>query len=98
MYCKWCQSVPCDSSRCKLQFKRSLIYIISDTGAYENIIVDHVGEKKNVGLIKLNRPKALNALKDDLMNEVALALDDFEADKNVGAIVVTGSEKAFAGE
>lgn len=49
-------------------------------------------------MIKLNRPKALNALKDDLMNEVALALDDFEADKNVGAIVVTGSEKAFAGE
>ncbi|NP_001229581.1 enoyl CoA hydratase, short chain, 1, mitochondrial [Strongylocentrotus purpuratus] len=66
------------------------------TGAYENIIVDHVGEKKNVGLIKLNRPKALNALKDDLMNELALALDVFEADKNVGAIVVTGSEKAFA--
>nr|XP_054762550.1 enoyl-CoA hydratase, mitochondrial-like [Lytechinus pictus] len=66
------------------------------TGAYENIIVDHVGENKNVGLIKLNRPKALNALKDDLMKEVAQALDVFEEDASVGAIVLTGSEKAFA--
>ncbi|XP_072167645.1 enoyl-CoA hydratase, mitochondrial-like [Diadema setosum] len=66
------------------------------TGAYQNILVEHVGEKKSVGLIRLNRPKALNALCDALMNEVAQALEDFEADKTVGAIVLTGSEKAFA--
>lgn len=56
------------------------------------------GEKKNVGFIQLNRPKALNALCDGLMKEVGQALDAFEADGDVGAVVITGSEKAFAGE
>ena len=56
------------------------------------------GEKQNVGFIQLNRPKALNALCDRLMSELQDALDDFETDKNVGAIVITGSEKAFAGK
>lgn len=51
-----------------------------------------------MGFIQLNRPKALNALCDGLMKEVGQALDVFEADGNVGAIVITGSEKAFAGE
>ena len=56
------------------------------------------GEKQNVGFIQFNRPKALNALCDQLMAELKDALDDFEADRNVGAIVITGSEKAFAGK
>lgn len=56
------------------------------------------GENKNVGFIQLNRPKALNALCDGLMKEVGQALDAFESDSDVGAIVITGSEKAFAGE
>lgn len=56
------------------------------------------GEKKNVGFIQLNRPKALNALCDGLMREVGQALDIFEADSDVGAIVITGSERAFAGK
>lgn len=56
------------------------------------------GEKQNVGFIQLNRPKALNALCDQLMSELQDALDDFETDKTVGAIVITGSEKAFAGK
>lgn len=64
---------------------------------YEYILVDKKGEKKNVGFIQLNRPKALNALCDGLMLEVGKALDAFEMDSEVGAIVVTGSEKAFAG-
>ena len=51
-----------------------------------------------MGFIQLNRPKALNALCDGLMKEVGKALDAFEADGSVGAIVITGSEKAFAGE
>lgn len=54
------------------------------------------GEKKNVGLITLNRPKALNALCGQLMTEVSKALTEFECDTSVGAIVITGSEKAFA--
>jgi len=61
--------------------------------AYENIIVETKG---SVGLITLNRPKALNALNKDLIGELAQALDAFEVDDNIGAMVLTGSEKAFA--
>ncbi len=61
--------------------------------SFDNIIVETRGR---VGLITLNRPKALNALNDDLVDEVGTALDGFEADENIGAIVITGSEKAFA--
>ncbi|WP_322077674.1 enoyl-CoA hydratase [Burkholderia cepacia] len=61
--------------------------------AYENILVETRGR---VGLVTLNRPKALNALNDALMDELGDALKAFDADDGVGAIVVTGSEKAFA--
>lgn len=61
--------------------------------AYENILVETKGR---VGIIRLNRPKALNALCDALVREVGKALDAFEADSAIGAIVLTGSEKAFA--
>jgi enoyl-CoA hydratase len=61
--------------------------------AYENIIVETKG---HVGLITLNRPKALNALSSPLIAELGRALDGFEADDEIGAIVITGSEKAFA--
>jgi enoyl-CoA hydratase len=61
--------------------------------AYENIIVETRGR---VGMITLNRPKALNALNDALMNELGQALAGFDADEGIGAIVVTGSDKAFA--
>jgi enoyl-CoA hydratase len=64
--------------------------------SYEFIITETKGEKKNVGLITLNRPKALNALCDGLMREVSDAVDKFENDDNIGALVITGSEKAFA--
>lgn len=60
-------------------------------------MVEKKGEKKNVGFIQLNRPKALNALCDGLMREVGQALDAFEVDGDVGAIVITGSDRAFAG-
>ncbi|MEM5426169.1 MULTISPECIES: enoyl-CoA hydratase [Paraburkholderia] len=60
---------------------------------YENILVETRGK---VGLITLNRPKALNALNDALMDELGAALKAFDADEGVGAIVITGSEKAFA--
>lgn len=66
-------------------------------GQYQYILVDKKGEKKNVGFIQLNRPKALNALCDGLMLEVGKALDTFEQDTEVGAVVITGSERAFAG-
>ena len=54
-------------------------------------------EKRNgVGLITLNRPKALNALNSELIYEINLALDDLEKDQTIGCIVLAGSEKAFA--
>jgi enoyl-CoA hydratase/carnithine racemase len=49
-----------------------------------------------VGLIRLNRPDALNALNSQLMDELSAALTDFEADDAIGAMVLTGSDKAFA--
>lgn len=64
--------------------------------SYENIIVETRGAKNNVGFITLNRPQALNALNDALMDEIGVALDAFEADEAIGCIVITGSEKAFA--
>ena len=59
----------------------------------EIIIVETRGR---VGLIRLNRPQALNALNSALIRELAQAIDAFEADNNVGCIVITGSDKAFA--
>ncbi|GEO17078.1 enoyl-CoA hydratase [Microvirga aerophila] len=61
--------------------------------AYETIIVETRGK---VGFITLNRPQALNALNAALLGEVNRALDGFEADADIGCIVITGSEKAFA--
>ncbi|KIF81062.1 enoyl-CoA hydratase [Noviherbaspirillum autotrophicum] len=61
--------------------------------AYENILVDTRGK---VGLVTLHRPKQMNALNDALVDELARALDAFEADENIGCIVITGSDKAFA--
>jgi enoyl-CoA hydratase len=61
--------------------------------SYEMILVEVRGR---VGLITLNRPKALNALNDRLMDELGDALAKFEADDAIGAMVITGSEKAFA--
>ena len=60
---------------------------------YENILVE---TRARVGLITLNRPKQLNALNDALMNELGAALLDFDDDDSIGAIVITGNEKAFA--
>ncbi len=60
---------------------------------FENILTETRGK---VGLITLNRPKALNALSPALMRELAAAIDGYEADDGIGAIVITGSEKAFA--
>ncbi|MPZ57038.1 MAG: enoyl-CoA hydratase [Rhizobiales bacterium] len=59
----------------------------------ETIIVETRGR---VGLIRLNRPQALNALNTKLMTELSTAVDAFEADAGIGCILITGSEKAFA--
>jgi enoyl-CoA hydratase len=61
--------------------------------AYANIEVE---THDKVGLIRLNRPQALNALNSALIDELGAALDEFERDKDIGCMIVTGSPKAFA--
>jgi enoyl-CoA hydratase len=61
--------------------------------AFETILVETQGR---VGLIRLNRPQAMNALCDQLMDELGTQLAAFEADRGIGAVVLTGSDKAFA--
>lgn len=70
--------------------------LLSEHKQYDNIIVETAGDAQNVGLIRLNRPKALNALCDALFTDLGDALRGFQADKSIGAIVLTGSEKSFA--
>lgn len=61
--------------------------------AYDNILVETKGR---VGVITLNRPKALNALNSALIAELNRALDGFEADSGISVVILTGSERAFA--
>jgi enoyl-CoA hydratase len=61
--------------------------------AYENIIVETKGR---VGVVRLNRPNALNALNSALIGELTRAVEAFEADPGIGCMLITGSEKAFA--
>ena len=61
---------------------------------YESIVVRT--EADRVGVVTLNRPKQLNALSNQLMDELGHALKTFDADEHIGCMIVTGSEKAFA--
>lgn len=60
---------------------------------YTQILVE---THQNVGLIRINRPKAMNALNSTVMSEMMHALRAFDADANIGAMVITGNERAFA--
>jgi enoyl-CoA hydratase len=66
---------------------------MGDMTDYETILVETRGR---VGWITLNRPEALNALNTQVMNDIVAAATAFDADEGIGAIVVTGSERAFA--
>lgn len=61
--------------------------------AYENIIVT---EEDRVGIITINRPQAMNALNSKVIAEINAALDGFEKNPNIGCMLITGSDKAFA--
>jgi len=69
---------------------------VRDPASYEFIKSEQVGTEGRVGLVTLNRPKALNALCAGLMDELVTEMDRLDKDPGVGAIVLTGSEKAFA--
>jgi enoyl-CoA hydratase len=60
---------------------------------YETILLERRGR---VGIITLNRPRALNALNSQLMREVVSVVEELDADSEIGAILITGSERAFA--
>jgi enoyl-CoA hydratase len=66
---------------------------VSEHRDYQNILVE---QRNAVGIITLDRPQALNALNAALISELGAALDEFEAETAIGAIVLTGSDKAFA--
>ena len=66
---------------------------MTEATKYQNILVERRGA---VGIVTLNRPQALNALNAALVGELAAALDIFEADDEIGSIVLTGNDKAFA--
>ena len=66
---------------------------LNSTASYQYILTE---VKDNVGIITLNRPKALNALCNALLDEVIDAGRKFDKDDNIGCIIITGSEKAFA--
>ncbi|KAJ1527382.1 hypothetical protein ONE63_007366 [Megalurothrips usitatus] len=67
-----------------------------DIPKYEFVEASVVGQNSNVGLVRLNRPKALNALCDALVDDLASAVKLMDKNTSIGAIVITGSEKAFA--
>ena len=65
--------------------------------SYEMIVTSTQGpDSRRVGIVTLNRPKQLNALNNQLMDELGAALKAFDADDGIGCIILTGSEKAFA--
>jgi enoyl-CoA hydratase len=66
---------------------------LSEHSGYHNILVERRGA---VGIVTLNRPQALNALNAALISELGIALDEFERDDAISAIVLTGSDRAFA--
>jgi len=72
------------------------VRMMSSQKELQYIKVDTAGTEGRVGLVTLNRPKALNALCAGLMDELITALNEMDNDPKIGAIVVTGSEKAFA--
>src|SRR6185312_8022943 len=61
--------------------------------SYQNIVVETRGR---VGIIRLSRPEALNALNKALITELTQAIEAFDADDKIGCLLITGSEKAFA--
>lgn len=83
-----CRHIIPDEPGCHALMKEERVYM-----AYETIIVE---TRDSVGLIRLNRPQALNALNRAVLEELTDALAAFDADGKVGAVVLTGSEKAFA--
>ncbi|XP_028174303.1 probable enoyl-CoA hydratase, mitochondrial [Ostrinia furnacalis] len=85
-----------NTSRVATLSNTGLVKFYSAAPSYENIKTEVVGAKKNVGIVQLYRPKALNALCKPLFQELGQAVKAFDADDSISAIIITGNEKAFA--
>ncbi|EEH45059.1 uncharacterized protein PADG_01209 [Paracoccidioides brasiliensis Pb18] len=95
MFARRCESLATRTAAATLaSYVRSSRLYSTASPAYEYILTST--PKLGVGLITLNRPKALNALCSPLFRELNHAFTKFDEDKDIGAIVLTGSEKAFA--
>lgn len=70
---------------------------ISEANTYKYIRVSQVGKDRNIGLITLHRPRAMNALSSGLTEEVRTALNLMDNDQMIACVVITGSEKVFSG-
>jgi enoyl-CoA hydratase len=79
----------------KFGFSTSIRFMSAFAKSYENILTSR--PESSVALVTLNRPKALNTLNTALFAELNDALHLIDADREIGAIVITGSERAFAG-
>ena len=64
--------------------------------SYKTLLTE-IDEEAGFAVVTLNRAESLNALCEEMMNELTHALDRFEADENIGCIILTGSKKAFSG-
>jgi enoyl-CoA hydratase len=79
------------------QFSQKSFYSSeSQQQTYKHILTEVRGQNKNIGLLQLNRPKALNALCADLMTELADAVQRFNQDPSIACLILTGSQRAFA--
>jgi enoyl-CoA hydratase len=77
-----------------MESNAGLIFLKGFAMTYENILVETPAV--GVGVVRLNRPQALNALNNALLQEVHTALSAFEVDSSIGCMIITGSDKAFA--
>ncbi len=68
------------------------------SGRYEKLIVSRKGKNSEVGLIQMNKPKALNALCPELISEIGSAVREMDADSSIRCLVLTGSERFFSGK
>ena len=74
---------------CKMHFKKA-VRLLSTLPNLEFVKLDNCGTNGRVGLMALNRPKALNALSPQLMNDIIAARSHFENDASIGCVVITG--------
>jgi enoyl-CoA hydratase/carnithine racemase len=93
MYSSLTQAVRRSTLLCSSSKKLRLLSTTSLKDSYENIQVER---RDSVGLIRLHRPKAMNALSDALFADLLHAAKAFDQDETVGCLVLTGSQKAFA--